>query len=86
MGDPLVKELDGTYHHDQRKHLLEWQLPVIDQSTAMGRLEFSIKGGASDDFFPVRVMFTSPRLYCRLQVSIVHVCLSCDNTWHNGAY
>ena len=68
MGDPVVKELDGTYHHDRRKHILEWRLPVIDQSTSTGSLEFSIQGGTADDFFPVRVTFTSPVLYCRLQV------------------
>lgn len=72
MGDPVVKELDGTYHHDRRKHILEWRLPVIDQSTTTGSVEFSIQGGAPDDFFPVRVTFTSPKLYCRLQVSGVY--------------
>ena len=73
MGDPVIKELDGTYHHDRRKHLLEWRLPVIDQSTAIGSMEFSIQGGSPDDFFPVRVTFTSPKLYCRLLVSVVTV-------------
>ena len=76
MGDPVVKELDGTYHHDRRKHILEWRLPVIDQSTTTGSLEFSIQGGAVDDFFPVRVTFTSPKLYCRLQVGILSVDMS----------
>ena len=71
VGDPVVKELDGNYHHDRRKHILEWRLPVIDQSTSTGSMEFSMQGGTTEDFFPVRVTFTSPKLYCRLMVSAV---------------
>ncbi|XP_065888484.1 coatomer subunit delta-like [Dysidea avara] len=73
VGDPVVKELDGTFHHDRRKHVLEWKLPVIDQSTGTGSLEFNMQGGVSDDFFPVRVSFTSPKLYCRIMVGGVQL-------------
>ena len=78
MGDPVVKVLDGTYHHDQHKHIMEWKLPVIDQSTTTGNLEFTIQGGTTEDFFHIRVTFTSPKLYCRLQVCVclcVHACV-----------
>ena len=76
MGDPVVKELDSTYHHDRRKHIMEWRLPVINQSITTGNLKFTIQGGTTEYFFLVKVIFTAPKLYCRLQVCLcVCVCV-----------
>ena len=68
MGAPIVKEIDGEYHHDARKHVLQWKHPVIDASSKTGSLEFSI-GGLPSNFFPVTVTFTSQRSYCHIGVS-----------------
>ena len=67
-GAPLVNECDGEYHHDSRKNVLEWTLPVIDASNKSGAMEFSI-AGHPDDFFPVTVSFISKKPYCDIQVS-----------------
>lgn len=58
VGGPNIAEADGEYKHDSRKNVLEWTLPVIDNSNKTGSMEFSIPGCA-DDFFPVTVSFHS---------------------------
>lgn len=68
VGAPVVSECDGDYHHDSRRSVLEWSLPVIDESNKSGSMEFSISG-MPDDFFPVTVSFISKKLYCDIQVS-----------------
>ncbi|XP_071844077.1 coatomer subunit delta-like [Apostichopus japonicus] len=73
VGAPVVGEIDGEYHHDNRKNILEWTLPVINSENKSGSLEFSI-AGSPDDFFPVNVNFFAKRTYCNIQPdSIVSV-------------
>jgi len=67
VGVPVVSECDGEYRHESRKSLLEWSLPVIDESNKTGAMEFSINGHP-DDFFPVTVSFISKRPYCDICV------------------
>eukprot|EP00058_Branchiostoma_floridae_P025174 XP_002610664.1 hypothetical protein BRAFLDRAFT_260557 [Branchiostoma floridae] len=67
-GAPVVGDLDGEYHVDSRRGMLEWRLPVIDASNKSGSLEFSCHGH-SDDFFPVSVSFVSTKSYCDVMVS-----------------
>lgn len=67
VGAPVVGEIDGEYHHDNRKNILEWTLPVINSENKSGSLEFSI-AGSPDDFFPVNVNFFAKRTYCNIQV------------------
>ncbi|XP_078282837.1 coatomer subunit delta isoform X2 [Rhinoraja longicauda] len=72
-GTLLISELEGEYHHDSRKNLLEWCLPVIDAKNKSGSMEFSIPG-QPNDFFPINVSFVSKKNYCNIQVSgINHV-------------
>ncbi|KAK2191611.1 hypothetical protein NP493_50g04000 [Ridgeia piscesae] len=71
-GAPLVNECDGEYHHDSRKNVLEWTLPVIDASNKSGAMEFSI-AGHPDDFFPVTVSFISKKPYCDIQINDVQM-------------
>ncbi|XP_019851522.1 PREDICTED: coatomer subunit delta-like isoform X1 [Amphimedon queenslandica] len=66
-GSPVVGEIDGEYHYDTRKHLLDWCIPVIDSSTKSGSLEFSVPGHP-DDFFPIKINFGSSSLYCHIEV------------------
>ena len=63
----MVAECEGEYHHDSRKNLLEWSIPVIDASNKSGAMEFSINGHP-DDFFPVNVSFVSKRPYSDIEV------------------
>ena len=69
MGAPVVNECEGEYHHDSRKSILEWSLPLIDESNSSGSMEFSINGHP-DDFFPVNVTFVSKKSYCDIEVRI----------------
>ena len=68
VGAPVVNECDGEYHYESRKGLLEWSLPLIDQSNKSGSMEFSINGHP-DDFFPVNVTFQSSKTFCDVVVS-----------------
>jgi len=67
VGAPRVSECEGEYHHDNRKNILEWKLPVIDESNKTGSMEFSI-AGHPDDFFPVSVSFVSKKSYCDIEI------------------
>lgn len=67
VGAPVISEIDGEYHYDNRKHVLEWRLPVVDGSNSTGKAEFTIAGVAGD-FFPVRVAFVSTHSYCNMEV------------------
>ena len=67
VGAPVVNECEGEYHHDSRKNILEWTLPLIDESNKSGSMEFSI-AGHPDDFFPIAVSFMSKKSYCDIKV------------------
>lgn len=68
---PTVAECDGDYHHDSRKNLLQWNLPIVDSSNKSGTLEFSIPSSIPGDFFPVQVTFSSKIPYAELQIQQV---------------
>lgn len=63
---PTVAECDGDYHHDSRKHVLLWNLPLVDASNKSGSLEFSVPSSIPGDFFPVQLSFTSKIPYADL--------------------
>ena len=52
---PSVGEFDGSYNYDSRKHILEWNLPIIDVNNKAGSLEFSVAASIPADFFPLQV-------------------------------
>ena len=70
VGAPVVGEIEGDYHYDHKRSVLEWQLPVIDESNKSGVLEFSISGHP-DDFFPINVSFGSTKSFCDLKVTVL---------------
>ena len=70
VGAPVVGEIEGDYRYDHKRSLLEWQLPVIDESNKSGAMEFSISGHP-DDFFPINVSFGSTKSFCDLKVNVV---------------
>lgn len=70
VGAPVVGEIEGDYHYDHKRSVLEWQLPVIDESNKSGAMEFSIPGHP-DDFFPIHVSFGSTKSFCDIKVSLL---------------
>lgn len=70
VGAPVVGDCDGEYSYDNRKNILQWSLPVIDDSNKTGSMEFTISGHAND-FFPINVSFVSKKSYCDIQVTEV---------------
>ena len=44
---------------------------MVDASNKNGSMEFTI-AAVPDDFFPIRVSFTSTKLYCHIEVRWSH--------------
>ncbi|CAJ0956820.1 unnamed protein product, partial [Mesorhabditis belari] len=65
---PVVSECEGSYEYQKSRSQLVWTLPVIDENSSTGTLEFTVPNGHSDSFFPVHVAFSSQKLYCNLSV------------------
>uniref|UniRef100_A0A0N5AUI2 Coatomer subunit delta n=1 Tax=Syphacia muris TaxID=451379 RepID=A0A0N5AUI2_9BILA len=65
---PVVSECEGSYEYVKSKSQLVWSLAVIDESNKTGTLEFSTPNGQSDHFFPVSLHFSSPDLFCNIEV------------------
>ena len=70
MGAPVVGDVDGEYHYDAKKHILEWRVSVIDATNKTGSMEFNV-AGLPGDFFPIRVYFVSSKSYCNIEVRIM---------------
>ena len=70
VGSPTVGSCDGEYNYEARRNTMEWRIPVIDQDSKQGSMEFTIPG-RQDDFFPVTVSFTSETTFCDLGVTSV---------------
>lgn len=68
---PSVAEYDGTYNFDSRKHILQWNLPVIDAANKSGSMEFSCNSSIPGDFFPLQVTFVSKTPYAALRAKDV---------------
>lgn len=64
---PVVAEYDGTYNYDSRKHLLQWQIPIIDAANKSGSMEFSCSASIPGDFFPLQVAFASKTPYTTIR-------------------
>ncbi|XP_071531635.1 coatomer subunit delta [Panulirus ornatus] len=64
---PIVNECEGEHEYDRGHCALVWRIPVIDKTAPTASMDFTARG-APDNFFPVRVNFTSTRLYCDLKV------------------
>jgi coatomer subunit delta len=68
---PAIAECDGDYHHDSRKNVLTWSLPIIDATNKAGALEFSVPASIPGDFFPLQVQFTSKISYAEVKATKV---------------
>lgn len=66
---PVIKTVDGQYQYNSRASVLDWKVALIDGKNKEGSLEFSVKSGVADDFFPVSVMFVSSKTYAGLEIT-----------------
>jgi hypothetical protein len=65
---PNIIDCDGETVFDSKNSQLLWKLDTVDRSNESGALEFAVPQAAHEDFFPVRVSFTSPSTMCAMQV------------------
>jgi hypothetical protein len=65
---PVVSRVEGDYEYDPRSKALLWKLPIIDQASRQGSLEFTLSQADPKSFFPLQVSFRSPHTFCDLQV------------------
>lgn len=68
---PNIIAVDGMHKHNAQAGELLWTIDMIDSSNSSGSLEFSIQQRDTDAFFPINVEFSSPQLYCDLEVQSV---------------
>jgi len=59
----------GQASYSRRDGLLQWSVPIVDQSNASATMEFSVAACPSaDSIFPISVTFTSRQTMCELEV------------------
>ncbi|KAM7455165.1 hypothetical protein BLSTO_04078 [Blastocystis sp. subtype 1] len=68
---PEILSVDGSYHFYPKESFIEWEIEEMQEDNTNGVLEFHVKGGSEDDFFPTSVEFESPRTF--LDASVVEV-------------
>ncbi|KAK0168971.1 hypothetical protein PV327_002727 [Microctonus hyperodae] len=71
--NPVVGDCDGEYTHESRKNMLVWSLPLVDESSKSGSMEFSAPSSTPSDFFPLRVSFTSKTPYAKIKITDVRL-------------
>ena len=49
---------------------MEWVVEDVTSENGSGNLEFSVKGGNEDDFFPTSVEFESGETFLKAEVSV----------------
>lgn len=68
-GAPVIGDVEqGTAEYDSKKGILNWKIPLIDESNKTGSFEFSVPPAQASAFFPVHVDFRSNQTFCALQV------------------
>ncbi|KAL3906822.1 MAG: hypothetical protein SGPRY_010404 [Prymnesium sp.] len=66
---PYVWE-EATY--SRREGMLQWSVPIVDQSNSSATMEFSVSAVSSADvIFPISVNFSSRKTMCELEVNDV---------------
>lgn len=49
---------------------MEWVVEDVTSENGSGNLEFSVKGGNEDDFFPTSVEFESAETFLKAEVGV----------------
>ncbi|KXS20873.1 clathrin adaptor, mu subunit [Gonapodya prolifera JEL478] len=70
-GVPTIGEIDGQYVVDKSRRFLEWQIPIVDETSKSGSLEFTVPGEDPNSFFPIKISFGSNRSYCDVDVTVI---------------
>mmetsp|Transcript_44333 Transcript_44333/g.73871 ORF Transcript_44333/g.73871 Transcript_44333/m.73871 type:complete len:540 (-) Transcript_44333:444-2063(-) len=65
---PVVNQVDGDYHYDPRRNVLEWSIDLIDDTNRSGSMEFVVPASDQSVFFPVEVSFASKKTFCDVKV------------------
>lgn len=65
---PEIIDVDGDTTFDSRTNELLWRIDSMDGSNDNGALEFSVPQVNHQEFFPVKVDFTSPTTLCSMEV------------------
>ena len=68
---PTVNKIDGDHRYDSRRHVLYWDITLIDESNRNGSMEFVVPATESEAFFPISVDFTSKDTLCDVKVDQV---------------
>jgi len=62
----------GEAAHNKRDGVLMWSIPIIDGGNASATVEFTTTAaGGADAFFPIQVSFSSPKIFCELEIGEV---------------
>ncbi|XP_064115845.1 coatomer subunit delta-like [Macrobrachium nipponense] len=64
---PVINDCEGEHEYDRAHCALVWRIPIIDKTAPTAAMDFTARG-VPDNFFPVRVSFSSTRPYCDLKV------------------
>jgi len=67
---PTINECEGEHEYDRAHCALVWRIPIIDSTNPSASMDFTARG-QPDNFFPVKVNFTSPKPYCNMKVLAV---------------
>jgi hypothetical protein len=73
---PAVSQAEGTYHFDSKNSVLEWEIPLINNSNKKGNLEFEIVPWESSkndttSLFPITVTFNCDKTLCNMDIAEV---------------
>ena len=66
---PVVAQVDGTHTFDHKAQCMQWTLPLIDQDSSTGSLEFTLPVVVdSAALFPIHVAFVTEQTFTTLQI------------------
>ncbi|KAJ3414872.1 Coatomer subunit delta [Chytridiales sp. JEL 0842] len=68
---PSVGDVEGHYKVDKNRRIIDWQLPIIDQSNKNGVLEFTVNSEDVSAFFPISVSFNSNKSLCHVDAAAI---------------
>lgn len=66
VGEPEISSTDAVY--EVMAGELQWSIPEVSASDPSGSLDFTCKGDAEDDFYPIAVKFSKSMPFCGVDV------------------
>jgi hypothetical protein len=68
---PQVNQVDGDFTYDNKRHVLNWEVQLVDKGNRNGSMEFVVPATNGETFFPIDVNFTSNATLCDVKVDSV---------------